>query len=424
MQTAAARLQTREAALRTASKIGGGLTPTDVEQTVSVKPEGQTSIIDVTAKGDSANSAAQLANTYAREALELHRERISRQAEAVIADLRRQIRSLPAGTSAADELQARLPQLLAVESGTDPTLALGQGAVPPVEDSGVPAPLLLILSLIVGFAVGTGVAMWADATRRRGATHDELMAAYPIPVLANVPIEGRSSVFRQRDALPAEPEPDAVEAYRTVLAQVHRREHTTLLITSASQDDGKTRASVGLAIVAAAAGLRVAIIDLDLRRPAIGDLLRLPMNDRAEVADLERGASGVVLAPVPSFPRLSALAFREGPLTSLALENGLRDADSLIHEIRHEYDLIVIDTAPLGQVSDALRIVGRADEILIVARPTHTSLGSFARMRDLLERSGHPATGMMVIARTGDAGYGYPYGAGLTAFPGGATASQ
>ncbi len=79
-----------------------------------------------------------------------------------------------------------------------------------------------------------------------------------------------------------------------------------------------------------------------------------------------------------------------------------------------DVDVVVVDTPPLGEVSDALRIAAQADEILIVARPDHTSLAGFERTRDLLERSGHPASGIVVVGGQIGATSGYPYGTGGT----------
>lgn len=393
MQTAAALLDTRAAADSTAVALGSGWTVQDVQDNVSVKPEGQTNIVGVTATDDSASGAARLANIYVSAALELRRERLREQAATVIDDVRRQLSALPAGSGAAAELQARLPQLAAVRTGTDPTLALGQIASPPDRASGTPVAITILIALLLGLIVGTGVAVWADSSRRRGATEDELLTTYPVPLLAHIP-----PVRRRSGGGPAEPTPQAAEAYRSVLAQLHRRDRSTLLVTSACNDDGKTQVAVGLAMMAAAAGLRVALVALDLRYPQIGDLLSIPDEARADVAQLDRPGSGEdALIEVPSTPGLAVLVFRDEPLTSLGLEVGLRNAAAVLPEISQSVDVVVIDTAPLGEVSDALRIVQHADEVIVVVRPDHTPLATFAHMRDLLERAGHGASGMVAI---------------------------
>ena len=77
-------------------------------------------------------------------------------------------------------------------------------------------------------------------------------------------------------------------------------------------------------MVAAASGLRVALVDFDLRQPGIGDILGIPEGSRAQAAHIARAASKLV--EIDSVPGLSVLAFRDEPLTSLGLEMGLRGA--------------------------------------------------------------------------------------------------
>ena len=280
MQTAAAILDTRAAAARAGAALGR--TTREVEDNVTVAPEGQTNLIDITATDGSATGAARLANAYVAATLFQRRQRLSQQAAAVIDDVRRQLDLLPSGSNAASVLQARLPQLAAVRTGTDPTLSVGQRAAPPTSHSGTPLPVLVIIAAILGLLAGTGVAVWADS-RRKGGTYEELVETYPIPVLAQVPIGGR----RGRGAS----QPHAAEAYRAVLAQLGRRARGVLLVTSAGKDDGSTAVAVGLATAAAESGRRVALLDLDLRHPAVGDALGLADDDRADPSQIGPGAA-------------------------------------------------------------------------------------------------------------------------------------
>ncbi len=93
---------------------------------------------------------------------------------------------------------------------------------------------------------------------------------------------------------------------------MHTRERSTLFVTSASQDDGKTHVAVGLAMVAAASGLRVALVDFDLRSPGIGDLLHIPASSRVSGHASRAGESRMRpwLVEIESAPGLAVLAFR------------------------------------------------------------------------------------------------------------------
>jgi hypothetical protein len=58
---------------------------------------------------------------------------------------------------------------------------------------------------------------------------------------------------------------------------------------------------------------------------------------------------------------------------------------------------VIIDTPPLGEVSDALRIASQVDDVVVVARPRHTSRSSFLVVRDLLGRFGIVPRGLLVV---------------------------
>ena len=68
---------------------------------------------------------------------------------------------------------------------------------------------------------------------------------------------------------------------------------------------------------------------------------------------------------------------------------------------------MVVDTAPLGEVGDALRLVADVEDILLVVRPGNTSEGQLEFLRDLLERTGKSPAGMIVLSRTERPSRGY-----------------
>ena len=70
-----------------------------------------------------------------------------------------------------------------------------------------------------------------------------------------------------------------------------------------------------------------------------------------------------------------------------------RRLPELIAEARELCNYVVIDTAPLGEISDALRLVGDVDNVIIVTRPGHTNRGHFEVTRDLLHRTAYTPPG-------------------------------
>jgi Mrp family chromosome partitioning ATPase len=84
----------------------------------------------------------------------------------------------------------------------------------------------------------------------------------------------------------------------------------------------------------------------------------------------------------------------------------------LMAQARRAADFVVVDSAPVGEVSEALRIAAICDQVVFVARPRHTDRRRLILARDLLERAGRSPVGMVLVGREtglprGDHGYAY-----------------
>ena len=102
-----------------------------------------------------------------------------------------------------------------------------------------------------------------------------------------------------------------------------------------------------------------------------------------------------LLVEYPQAPGLRVLPTDPGNV--LLLDAITRRLPELFHEARSLADYVIVDTPPLGEISDALRLVDLVDDIVIVARPGHTNRDSLETARDLMTRSGHEPTGMLIV---------------------------
>jgi Mrp family chromosome partitioning ATPase len=113
---------------------------------------------------------------------------------------------------------------------------------------------------------------------------------------------------------------------------------------------------------------------------------------------------------------------RPAPVVSVALAGGAptRATDTLAWErlgaalqaAERDYDLVVIDTAPILTVPDAIPLLSQVDGVVVVGRLRRTSRAALARLRDELDAVGAPTLGVVVNSVRKDAidGYGYGYG--------------
>jgi len=178
---------------------------------------------------------------------------------------------------------------------------------------------------------------------------------------------------------------------------------------------------VNLAVSLAAGGHKTILLDFDIRKPDVAQLIGLsetvPLPSLLTHGD-RPGELGDLLTEGPYLPTLAVLATGPGsPLDGALVEALNRRLPALIQQARELAEYVVVDTAPIGEVSDALRIVNEVDDVIVVTRPAKTNRGNFRVMRDLLERSGRLPTGLLVIGELpGMSRDYYGYGGGRELF--------
>jgi tyrosine-protein kinase len=416
IQTAATLVRSSQAADIAAPKVG--LSRSEVLDRVNVDPQGQSNILAVSASDESAKRAALIADEFAKAALQARGAIVSGQLKARIATLQAQLDALRRGGGArstqADQTRADISQLQAVNNGTDPTLSLSQTAGIPGSPTGAPPWLVFLLAAIAGFTIGSGAALLMELLGRSLRDEEEAVALYPLPILARIPDVARQ-LRKAADASPLALPPAVREAFRTLRVQLDQRTEAggTIMVTSASTGDGKTTTAVNLAVALVGAGHQVVLIDFDLRKPDVGKALGVsPTRGLVSLLASDTKLSELILKAPPLPPLGVVPAGTEGD--AFLLEALSRRLPEILAEARAVADFVVLDTPPLGEVSDALRLAAHVDDIVVVARPGRTNRANYQLMRDLLGRSGRVPAGLVIIGKTpaGTSGY-YTYGTTL-----------
>lgn len=286
--------------------------------------------------------------------------------------------------------------------------------------------LILSLSLTGGFLFGL-CAMYLAESRERGLqSAGAVEALLGVPVLALVPQldPADHDGIAPQDYAVERPRSRYAEAVREIVAALQLRQvrdpartaagADVILVTSSIPGEGKSTLALSLARMAAAEGLRVLLIDADLRRPALHELVGLKQGPglvevlRREVplSDVLAGDPRGTLKLLPGSRRLTQPTRLLGP-------DGI---GALLAAIRRNFDLIVLDSAPLIAVADAKLMARLADQILFVVRYRNTDR-AFCRLslRSLTE-AGVPVTGAVLTrvdlrrhacSGASDAGFAY-----------------
>lgn len=185
-----------------------------------------------------------------------------------------------------------------------------------------------------------------------------------------------------------------------------------ILLTSSMSGEGKSFVALNLAVTLALSGDKVALLELDLRKPKISSGLNLKNSTgftkyvigQASIADIIQ-PSGVL----PSLSVMTSGAIPPNP-SELLLSPKVQE---LFDWLKKEYDYIVVDSAPVGLVTDAQLLNKHADAVLYVSRMNYTYKEQL-RNADELQRSGKIKKMSLVLndvkSRGSVYGYGYGYG--------------
>lgn len=182
----------------------------------------------------------------------------------------------------------------------------------------------------------------------------------------------------------------------------------TLLVTSSIGGEGKTMISVNMATVFALSGKKTVLIGMDLRKPKIFDDFQLD-NDIGIVNYLIGQKSPSEITKKSKVPNLDVIL--SGPIPPNPSELIISDpCDQIIHQLKENYEYLVIDTPPVGLVSDALELFKYSDAICYVIRQGYTQRG----MMDMIDNKylNKEVTNISYIINDYNltSNYGYRYG--------------
>jgi len=287
----------------------------------------------------------------------------------------------------ADNLYTRLQQnyseALLAEASTVPDVRILDQAIIPDTPVKNPAPLMLILGVVGGIVIGLVVALVLDRYDRRLRYPDQVTRGMGLSILGAVPrVRTNGGGLAGGDAT------QVVEALRSIrLNLVHAYGAAGPLITTVSSPgsgDGKSFIASNLALAFADAGHKTLLVDGDIRRGSLHRVLNV--NRKPGLLDYLGGSA--TREQVVQKTRISSVDFigcgtrrMGGPelLASPAMSQ-------LVIQLRSQYSVVIIDSAPLGAGVDPLVLGSLTGSLLLVLRTGVTDREMAAAKLDALDR--------------------------------------
>jgi polysaccharide biosynthesis transport protein len=273
-----------------------------------------------------------------------------------------------------------------------------------------------LMAGLAGLLLSAGSILLVDHLDSSVRTVDEAEKHFGLPVLAAVP-EAKAEDIQGTAVMTEDTGGPQAEAFRNLRASLsllgEEAKRRFFVVTSAIPSEGKTFSSTNLAASLAIQGFRTILVDADLRRPALSANL-ITKSDRKN--EEYRGLSDV-LAGVCT----PAEAIKETEVQNLWLLPAGRRAPNpgellsqnamlkLLEKFLSEYDRVILDTAPVCAVSDALSLAPHAHACVVVVRYGKTPRRAIKRAVTLLQKSGAKLAGLVLNRMPTSRGASYYY---------------
>ncbi|MBF7090664.1 polysaccharide biosynthesis tyrosine autokinase [Flavobacterium sp. ALJ2] len=289
----------------------------------------------------------------------------------------------------------------------DPAKDVGGGLIGP--KTSVNYVLALFLGLLIPLLAIFAVFFISNSIQNI----DDVSRQTQIPLIGVVGVNNEASSLAVFDK-PKSALSESFRAIRSSLQFLYKKQQVdgakTLMITSSVSGEGKSFCSINIATVFALSEKRTVIVGLDLRKPRLAEEFELT-NDVGVANYLIEKKSLAEITNTTKIPYLDVIL--SGPIppnpSELILGETMKE---FIDELKMKYDYIILDTPPVGLVSDSLELVQYSDVILYIVRQNYTKKDMITLLNNRIKRGELRNTSIVLNGFENKAKYGATYGYG------------
>ena len=235
--------------------------------------------------------------------------------------------------------------------------------------------IIMLLALVLGFLIPGGILYIINFLKFRIEGHDDVEKLTKLPILADIAVAGEGTKTKG-DIVVHENKNNQMEevfrSLRTNLQFIMSKDQKVILFTSSLSGEGKTFTAANLAVSFALLDKKVVLVGLDIRKPRLAELF--------EIKDHHHGITNLLSMANPTAEDVEKQILNSnvndnldilmaGPIPPNPTELIARPTlEMVINSLKEKYDYVLIDSAPVGLVTDTLQIGRVADATIILCR--------------------------------------------------------
>lgn len=254
--------------------------------------------------------------------------------------------------------------------------------------------IILLGALVIGIGLPFGILYLLQLMRYKIEGHEDIVKLTNLPIVAEVAVASDKAKDSAGIVVHENKNDQIDEIFRLMRTNIKfmlKQDQKVIMFTSPTSGEGKTFNAANLAVSFALLGKKVILMGLDIRKPALGRLFSLKDRSKGVTTLLNNEKQTLEeikeqIQPSGINPKLDLML--AGPIPPNPTELLARESlGSIIARLKEIYDYIILDTAPIGLVTDTLQIGKYADVSVIVCRADYTAKSSFEVINDI-EKTG------------------------------------
>lgn len=280
--------------------------------------------------------------------------------------------------------------------------------------------IILLIALVIGLAIPTIVLFLINFFRYKIEGHEDVARLTTLPIIGDVAIASETAKTKADIVVHENQNNVMEEVFRSIRSNIQfmlKEDQKVIMFTSTTSGEGKTFTAANLAVSFALLGKKVLVMGLDIRKPRLTNLF--------ELKDKNIGITNLLVHDNPTHEDICANILNSGvnrnldimpagPIPPNPAELVSRESlDNIFATLRKEYDYIIVDTAPVGLVTDTLMIARVADLTVYMCRADYTPKSSFEFINSLSAQKKLPQVSIVINGiDMSKKKYGYYYGYG------------